>query len=89
MQSQITSREATSVLAVVVTRQVTPWLASTLAALAAQEVDPSRVLVAVWDPPGIAPVKEAVLASGLYQAEVIAVAGSATFKGGLLVSVGG
>ena len=79
MQSQITSREATSVLAVVVTRQVTPWLASTLAALAAQEVDPSRVLVAVWDPSGIAPVKEAVLASGLYQAEVIAVAGSATF----------
>lgn len=66
-------------LAVLVTRGVTPWLPATLRAVAAQESAPDRVLVAVWDPTAITAVRDELVRAGLRQADVVAAGGSATF----------
>ncbi len=66
-------------LTILVTRGVTPWLPTTLEALASQEVAPDRVVVAVWDPTALLDVREAVTTAGLAHVDVVAAAGSATF----------
>ncbi|WP_146197210.1 glycosyltransferase [Serinibacter arcticus] len=72
-------REPRSVLTVLVTRGVTPWLSATLRALGAQESTPDRILVAVWDPTAIVAVRDALAEAGLDQADVVATGGAATF----------
>ncbi|GMA30632.1 glycosyltransferase [Litorihabitans aurantiacus] len=87
MTSAAALREPRAVLAVLVTRGVTAWLPTTLRALAAQEVPPGRVLVAVWDPTAIAAVREALQDAGLTHADVVAAAGAATFGAAVRTAV--
>lgn len=71
--------EPVSVLALVVTREVTAWLPETLRAMARQTTALDRVVVAVWSPTALAAVREAVAEAGLAQADVVPAAGAATF----------
>ncbi|WP_454301357.1 glycosyltransferase [Salana multivorans] len=79
MTSAAPVREHPSVLALVVTRGVTPWLPQTLQAVAASSRTPERVVVAVTEAGVVSAVAEQVKESGLSHADVVSVAGSATF----------
>lgn len=79
MSSAAPLREPVSVLAVVATRNVTPWLEGTLSAILRQSTPPDRVLVAVWDPTALAAVRDAAEAAGLAGVDVLPAANAATF----------
>ncbi|ROR95731.1 GT2 family glycosyltransferase [Salana multivorans] len=66
-------------LALVVTRGVSPWLPDALRALAASRRAPERVVVAVVDPGAVVAVSTLCQESGLAHADVVPAAGAATF----------
>lgn len=81
--------ERFSVLAVVVTEGVTPWLPDTLRALAAQHHAPDAVLVAVWDPSAAQGVRELVHDADLPGAQVVLAPEARTFGAGVRAALAG